>query len=146
MLVRGNRSNRSNTYNVQKNPGIFQKVIALAALTALTAVGPACLYGEPSHFEHSRPSASASDRIKGSSITFRAWGSHFRERGPRCNGCATRSTTKSSYHEAGHTLADQGAHGLSRGSCRNGNYKNGCKSFSRRWRYLSQTELSTDST
>jgi hypothetical protein len=32
MLARGNRSN---TYNVQKNTSIFQKVIAVAALTAL---------------------------------------------------------------------------------------------------------------
>ena len=30
--------NRSNTYNVQKNTSIFQKVIAVAALTALGPV------------------------------------------------------------------------------------------------------------
>jgi hypothetical protein len=38
--LRGNRGNRSNTYNVQKNTSIFQKVIALAALTALAAAPP----------------------------------------------------------------------------------------------------------
>jgi hypothetical protein len=32
--LRGNRSNRSNTHKVQKNTSIFQKIIALAALTA----------------------------------------------------------------------------------------------------------------
>jgi len=33
----GNHSNRGNTYNVLKNTSIFQKIIALAALTALAA-------------------------------------------------------------------------------------------------------------
>jgi hypothetical protein len=49
MLVCSNRSNRSNTYNVQENTGIFQRDIALAALTA---PGAARSYGNRNQFAY----------------------------------------------------------------------------------------------